>query len=388
MKIFDEIIERRHTNCYKWDSLIEKYGENNDIIPMGVADMDFASSQAIQKALHDKINERAFGYIADPLKDLGELIISRYRQRGYHVSKEDIVLSTGVVHAINNAIRAFSKENDTIILPAPYYTPFQQLIEGNGRKMLLCPMVIRNGRYEMDLETLEKQVDEQTRLFILCNPHNPTGRIYDRSELEQLAEFAQRHQLMIISDEIHADFSLHKEVFPMMEVNEYARNHTLTFLSATKTFNLAGLKMSFGFITDPKLRQIFHQQSLHTGLESVNSLAVSAVTAAYRDSSEWEKELVDYLRTNCDYAVGFIRQKLPEVRVYPNEGTYLLWLDMRDCGIPFEQLNDYLIKHARVQLNDGSHYGQAFAGYQRMNCALPLSQLKEALSRIEKALHR
>ncbi|MBQ6655568.1 MAG: PatB family C-S lyase [Erysipelotrichaceae bacterium] len=385
---FDTILQRKGTNCHKWDSLVSEYGKDNDIIPMGIADMDFPCSDEILAALRKKIDERAFGYCEDPLDGLRELIVERYNARDYNITADDIVIATGVVYAINNVIRAFSKPGDKIVLPVPYYTPFRPLVEKNGCQVLECPMVIRNGRYEMDLAAIEDAVDERTTMFIFCNPHNPTGRIFDEDELREVADFCQRHALWIINDEIHADFTLNKPMRSILNISEYTRSHTFTFLSATKTFNLAGMKMSFGFITDPQCRDRYHQQAGLTGLESINSLAPEAVKAAYRSSALWEKGLIDYLRANCAYACQFIKERLPQITVYPNEGTYLLWLDMRNCGIEAEKLNEYLINEAHVQLNDGVYYGRQFAGYQRMNCALPLSQLREALERMEKALNR
>ncbi|MCR5066775.1 MAG: PatB family C-S lyase [Erysipelotrichaceae bacterium] len=385
---FDEILQRRGTNCHKWDSLVSKYGDDNDIIPMGVADMDFPCSDEIIEALKKKLDDRAFGYSNDSLAGLRELIVERYNARGYDITGEDIVIATGVVYAINNVINTFSRPGDRIILPAPYYTPFRPLIEENGRRVLECPPAIRNGRYEMDLAAIENEMDETVSMFILCNPHNPTGRIYDEDELRQVADFCQKHRLYIINDEIHADFALNKPMRSILNISEYTRSHAFTFLSATKTFNLAGLKMSFGFITDPDCRQKYHKQAGLSGLESVNSLVPEAMKAAYRSSGLWEEKLIEYLRNNCSYACQFIKERLPQITVYPNEGTYLLWLDMRNCGIEPEKLNEYLISEAHVQLNDGTWYGSRFAGWQRMNCALPFSQLKEALQRIEKALKR
>ena len=388
MADFDRILQRTGTNCYKWDSLVDRFGEDNGIIPMGVADMDFPCSEEILEALKRKIDDRAFGYDNDPLSGLRELIVERYNARGYDITADDIVIATGVVYAINNVINAFSKPGDRIVLPVPYYTPFRSLIEKNGRVVLECPLVIRNDRYEMDLAAIEDQVDEETTMFIFCNPHNPTGRIYDDDELKQVADFCARHHLYIINDEIHADFTLNKPMRTIMNVDEYTRTHTFTFLSATKTFNLAGMKMSFGFIKDAGCREKYHKQAGMTGLESVNVFAPVAMKAAYEASSKWEEELIDYLRRNCQFACDFIHQHLPQITVYPNEGTYLLWLDMRRCAIEPDKLNERLLTEARVQLNDGTHYGRQFAGFQRMNCALPLSQLKEALERIEKFLNQ
>ena len=383
---FDAIVERKHTDCVKWDDLIKRYGEN-DIIPMGVADMDFACCDKIVEAVTERAKHPVYGYQSGVEDILLPLVVDRYNKRGYNITRDDIVLATGVVYYLDRIISSFSKEGDGIVLPEPFYTPFEMLINKNNRTVVPCPMKIENERYVLDLQAIEDKMDDSVTMFIFCNPHNPTGRIYDEDELKEVADFCEKHHLLIIDDEIHSDFALDKPFKTILNITPYARENTFVALSSTKTFNLAGLKISFGFIPNKERKEKFLKDSAHTGLNAVNIFGVEAMRTAYRDCQQWEKELVEYLKGNCDYAYNFIKERIPSIKLLKNEGTYLLWLDMRDCGIEYDKLIETLIEKGQIQLNDGDHYGAKFKGYARMNCALPRSLLAEALNRLEKVVN-
>lgn len=378
---FDKIVNRKNTNCYKWDSLTVKYEGVDDIIPMGIADMDFEVCTEIEQAFKDRIKHPVYGYSLDVNKELGPIIYDRYKKKGYDIELEDIIIGTGVVYIINHIVRTFTKQGDKIILPTPYYTPFGTVIENNDRIILPCEMKLVDGIYKMDLESIEDQIDEKTSMFIFCNPHNPTGRIFDEDEMLELVNLCQKHNLLIVSDEIHSDFIFTKPFIPIININEYAKNNTFTVSSCTKTFNLAGLKVAFCFISNPELREAYLKAAKHTGLGSVNVFGIEAIKAAYLKGSQWEKEMLEYLRGNRDYVLNFFEEKLPNIKVTPSEATYVLWMDFTKSGKDIEEIQNILINECKVELNDGRIYG-GYVGFGRMNIALPRCCLIEACDRI------
>lgn len=379
---FDKIVNRKDTNCYKWDSLKTKYPGVSDVIPMGIADMDFEVCDEIVKALEERIKHPVFGYSCDITSELAPIIYQRYKNMGYDISQEDIVIATGVVYSITHIVRIFTNVGDKIVLPVPHYTPFRTLIENTGRVILPCEIKLVDGVYKMDLESIEDQIDENTKMFILCNPHNPTGRIYTEEELKEVSDFCQRHNLLIINDEIHSDFTLTKPFLPFINVSEYAKNNTFTVTSITKTFNLAGVKISFCIISNPELKEKYTNAAKHTGLGSANIFGVEALKAAYLKSSKWLEELLDYLRGNRQYVLDFFEKNLPNIKVTPSEGTYLLWIDFSNSAKDISQLQSILINECKVELNDGLIYGSGYASFARMNIAMPRSYIVEACNRI------
>ena len=374
---FDKIVNRKNTNCYKWDSLTTKYEGIDDIIPMGIADMDFEVCDEIEKALKERTNHPVYGYSNDVNKELAPVIYERYKNKGYDIELEDILVATGVVYIVTHIIRTFTKKGDKIVLPTPYYSPFGSVIESNERIILPCEMKLIDGIYKMDLASIENQIDETTSMFIFCNPHNPTGRIFDKDEMLELIDFCQRHNLLIISDEIHSDFALTKPFYPIININKYAKDNTFTVSSCTKTFNLAGLKVAFCIISNPELKEKYNKAAIHTGLDSVNVFGIEAIKAAYSKSQKWEEEMLEYLTGNREYVLNFFEEKLPKIKINPSEGTYLLWIDFTKSGKEVEKIQNILINECRVELNDGRMYGN-HVGFGRMNLAMPRCYIIEA----------
>jgi cystathionine beta-lyase len=242
-------------------------------------------------------------------------------------------------------------------------------------------MKLIDGIYKMDLASIENQIDETTSMFIFCNPHNPTGRIFDKDEMLELIDFCQRHNLLIISDEIHSDFALTKPFYPIININKYAKDNTFTVSSCTKTFNLAGLKVAFCIISNPELKEKYNKAAIHTGLDSVNVFGIEAIKAAYSKSQKWEEEMLEYLKGNREYVLNFFEEKLPKIKINPSEGTYLLWIDFTKSGKEVEKIQNILINECRVELNDGRMYGN-HVGFGRMNLAMPRCYIIEACNRI------
>ncbi|HPW53303.1 MAG TPA: MalY/PatB family protein [Erysipelotrichaceae bacterium] len=378
---FDKIVNRKNTNCYKWDSLKTKYPGVEDIIPMGIADMDFEVCDEIEKAFKERIKHPVYGYYYDINSDLAPIIYERYKNKGYDIELDDIVVGTGVVYIINHIIRTFTEIGDKIVLPAPYYTPFGAVIENNDRIILPCEMKLVDGVYKTDLSSIEDQIDQSTSMFIFCNPHNPTGRVFDNDEMLEVADFCQRHNLLIISDEIHSDFALTKPFYPLININEFAKYNTFTVSSCTKTFNIAGIKVAFCMISNPELREKYIKYAKHSGLGDVNSFGIEAIKAAYLKGQRWEEEMLEYIRGNRAYVLDFFKKNLPDIKVNPSEGTYLLWIDFTGSGKDINDIQKILINDCKVELNDGLAYG-GYSGFARMNLALPRCRLIEACNRI------
>lgn len=382
---FNKIVNRRNTGCEKWDKPAKEYN-NDEIIPMWVADMDFAVADEIIEALNKRLTHHVFGYQAYD-ESYEDAFVQHFNTHcHHHINKDQVLLSTGVVYSMNACIQLLSNENDKIIIHSPAYPPFRSIIEKNHRCVVDSKMKIINGKYTFDFDDLEKQVDEHCKLFMLCNPQNPTGRIFSREELVKVAEFAQRHHLLIIADEIHADFIYDNAEFtPIMDINDYTLEHTITCVSCTKSFNLAALNVSAVFIKNKALYQQVKEYMSLNGLQSINVFGLEAMKAAYTKSEYWLEELKGYLQENRDYAYTFIQQNLPKIKVLKPEATYLMWLDLRSYHI--KDVQKALSANAGVYTNDGSNFGKEYAGFIRFNFACPRSQLIQALKQMQTYLH-
>lgn len=383
---FDEIVERKNTGSIKWDKPKIEY-QRDDIIPMWVADMDFAIAPEIIDALKNRLNHHIYGYqrVDDSYK---QAFVNHFNKRCNHTLKKDhLIFSTGVVYSMNACIQLLSEKHDKIIIHSPAYPPFRSIIERNDRIVVDSKMIIKNGRYEIDFDDLESKVDNKCKLFLLCNPQNPTGRLFDKQELEKIADFAERHHLIIISDEIHADFIFDRKQFiPMMDINEYTKNNTITCVSCTKSFNLASLNISAILIKNKKLYNLVNEYTSLNGLQSINTFALEAMKAAYEKSEYWLDELVDYIQSNRDYTFAYLTHYLPKIEVIKQEATYLMWLDL--SAYQDEHIQKTLAKYAKVYTNDGATFGKDYNMFVRLNIACPRSQLEEALHAINEYLNK
>lgn len=377
---FDKVIERRGTNCAKWDGPIADYN-NENIIPMWVADMDFEVAEPIRNRIASRILHPVFGYARKDW-DAFHAIVKHFNEKCNHtITCEDVIVSTGVVYSIDAAVRLFSEVGDKIMIHAPAYPPFRGVPTGNGRIIVDTQMKIEDGKYVFDFEDMEAKVDG-CKMFILCNPQNPTGRVFTKEELEQVAAFCEKHNLMVICDEIHADFIFDGKAFvPFMDINEWTKNNTITCVSCTKTFNLAGLKVSAVFIKNPTLREVFNKGTSSSGLQSINIFGLEAVKAAYEECEPWLKELVTYLQANRDYTLDYIEKNIPQIKVLKSEGTYLLWLDMSCMNVECPQKE--LLEKTNVFFNDGKTFGKEYSSFVRMNLACPRSQVTAALEALK-----
>jgi len=379
---FDSFIDRRCTDSCKWTEY------DQDVLPMWVADMDFASPEPVLRALEERVRHGVFGYPAEP-PELRSLIVERMeRFYGWRVQPEEMVFIPGVVRGINLACHAIGSPGDGVLVQTPVYPPFLGAPANAGRTLQHVELTRHaQGRYVVDMDRFEGAMDDRTRLFVLCNPHNPVGRAFTRRELEAMADACLRHGLTICSDEIHCDLLLgDTRHIPIASLDPEIAARTITLMAPSKTFNIAGLGCSVAIIQDSVLRKRF--QAARRGLvPGITVMAYVAAVAAYRDGQPWLTALLEYLTANRDYVTRYVRENLPGVSVWPPEATFLAWLDC--CGLelpggPYE----FFLREARVALNDGAAFGPGGRGFVRLNFGCCRSTLEEGLERMRGALER
>lgn len=379
---FDHPPVRRGSDSLKW----QRYG---DALPLWVADMDFPSPEPVLAALRERISHGVFGYGAPP-DPLGVVICERLASLyAWTVTPDQIVYLPGLVCGLNVTGRAVGAPGDGVLVQTPVYPPFLSAPLHQERRLHTAELQAenRNGRlyYTFDEADLAAALDARTRLFILCHPHNPVGRSFDRNELHRLAQFCERHDLIVCSDEIHCDLLLDGQThIPFATLSPEIAHRCITLMAPSKTFNIAGLGASFAIIQNPELRRHF-QQALHGIVPDVNILALHAAQAAYQHGADWLRELLAYLRANRDYVVDFVTRYLPELPVTAPEATYLAWLDCRAAALPGGP-HAFFLDHAGVALNDGATFGPGGAGFVRLNFGCPRAVLAEGLERIRTSL--
>jgi cystathionine beta-lyase len=383
---FDTVINRRGTGSLKWD-MREPASGASDLLPLWVADMDFPAPREIVQALERRIAHPIYGYTLEPALYF-DAMTAWYRERhGWTLERDWVLSSPGVVPSISIALLALTEPGDGVVIQPPVYHPFAARILASGRRVVENPLTLVGSRLEMDFDALERVIDARTRALILCSPHNPGGRVWGRGELTRLSEICARRGILIISDEIHCDLVMkgHRHV-PMAVSCEHAAGITVTFVSPTKTFNLAGIGGSFTIIPDASLRRRFAEQAhgLWTGL--ANPLSIAAVEAAYLHGAPWLDELLAYIGGNFDLLASFLTARLPGVRALPLEGTYLAWLDTRGLGLRDDEIAERLMKRGKVWLDEGRRFGRGGEGFQRLNLACPRAILRQALEKIAGAI--
>ena len=375
---FDCLIDRCDSDSAKWRHY------DDDVLPLWVADMDFAAPAAVVQALQDRVSHGVFGYCSPP-GELREAVQERLaRLYGWQVETDDILFLSGVVSGFNLACQAVGSPGDAILVEPPVYPPMMRAPGNAGRGCTHVQLMEGAERYERDLGAFEAAITDRTSLFLLCNPHNPVGRAFERDELEQLAEVCLRHKVIICSDEIHCDivFGGHEHV-PIAALSSEVAAHTITLLAPSKTYNIAGLHCALGVVQDPGLRARL-QRARADLVPGPGVLALTAALAAYREGQEWLDELLAYLEANRNYLAEAVAD-LPGVRCWPVEATFLAWLDCRESAITGNP-HRFFLEQARVALNDGGTFGPGGDGFVRLNFGCPRSTLIEALERMREAL--
>jgi len=383
---FDTIRDRRGTCSSKWDRRKKAVGVP-DVLPMWVADMDFASPPPVVEALRERVEHGIFGYTERTGSYYSALASWMMRRFNWDIRQNKVVFTPGVIVALNLIIQAYTQPGDKVIIQQPVYHPFSYAILNNKRQLINNQLQIENGRYIMDLNQLKKSIDSRTRLLILCSPHNPVGRVWTKKELLGLAEICLENDIIIVSDEIHADLVFKGHVHtPTAMLSEEISNIVVTCTAPTKTFNIAGLGVANTIISNRKLYDRFFAVVNNAGLEMTNVFAKVATEAAYNYGDEWLLQLLDYLQGNLEFLVSYLQNQIPQISVFPLEGTYLAWLDFRELGLPDEDTKNFLIHKAKVWLDEGTKFGGGGKGFQRMNIGCPRKLLEEGLSRIANAL--
>ena len=381
---FDEIHDRRIQGDIKY----EPVDGVKDLIPMWIADMDFKCPPAIGQAIKKAADRELFGYMA-PDDRYYKAVTDWYERRfGWHIEKEEILPMPGVVFAVACVIKALTEPGDKVLICEPVYYPFRMMIEENGRQTEVSELVIKDGRYEMDFEDLEKKISrDQVKLFILCSPHNPVSRVWTKDELSKISEICLKHGVPVISDEIHSDliYSGIKHT-PFALISEEMAENTVTCTAPTKTFNMAGIQASNVIIKNRDIRNKVRKALEATGYFEPNYMGITALTAAYEYGEEWLEELIRYLEGN----IRIVREKLREtggkIRLTEPEGTYLLWLDCRGMNMDDKELDDFFLYKTGIRFDAGTMFGSGGNGFTRMNIACPESVLTEALDRIINAI--
>ncbi len=384
---FNTITDRRHTNAVKYDLAVAR-GKPADVLSLWVADMDFPTAPEVLGALHERVSHGIFGYSTPDDRFYEAVIKWQKTEHNFDVERRWIVTTPGVVFGIVSAIRAFTEEGDAVLIQTPVYYPFKNMILANNRKLVTSSLFEKDGKWQIDFDDFEKKIIEnKVKLFVLCSPHNPVGRVWTREELERISQICLKHNVLVFSDEIHNDFIFepHKHTVYSTLSKEAAEN-SIVATSASKTFNLAGLQFSVMFIQNPQIRAKFSDARNATGYDEPNLMGLAATQAAYEHGKEWLTALKKHLASNRDFVRTFVKEKLPKARLIEPEGTYLLWLDFSAYGYSDSELDDLIVNKAKVWLDRGTMFGSEGDNYQRINIATPRALLQEALERIAGAV--
>lgn len=385
--IFDQPLERESTCSVKYDARKAVFGQE-DVIPLWVADMDFPAPQAVVDALKERAAHPAYGYTLYP-ESLYDAMIDWYRQHHQWTIKRDwILMVPGVVPSIHAAIQAFSEPGEGVIIQPPVYPPFFSAIQKTGRRVMENPLVSEDGFYRMDLDHLEAcAAESDARIILLCSPHNPVGRVWHETELQAVLDIARRHNLMVVSDEIHCDLVFpDKPAHHMLGRLEGSESRLITTVAPSKTFNLPGLGLSALVVPDADHRRAVKAVFDSMAVLQCNPFSMTGFEAAYRHGDKWLAELRAYLQSNRDFVIEALKREAPSIQVTEPEGCYLLWLDCRALGLDDAGLRHFFVQEARVGLNPGITFGEQGSGFMRLNLACPRATLSQALEQIVEAL--
>ena len=387
MNEFNTVYNRDNTKSLKWDN-IQTVFQADDILPMWVADMDFKAPEVVNQALKERTEHGIYGYtiIDDTIKsNVSKWLKNRHQ---WEVANNELIFSPGVITSLHNAIHSFTEPNDNILLQTPVYTPFFQLIKNSNRNIVENPLHYNGSTYEIDFVDLEEKLKQGVKAFMFCSPHNPVGRVWTKIELEKIAALCLQYYVLIFADEIHADLVFKDYThIPIASLSEEVSNQTITLMSPTKTFNLAGLQASYMVVTDQKKRVALQQELGTQGFNMLNTMGVIALDTAYQAGLPWLEELLIVLEANKSYAKERLENETNgKLKVIDSEGTYLLWIDCSALYLDDKTLQQFMIQQAKVGLNAGSSYGKAGEQFMRLNLACPKETLEEGINRIVHAI--
>lgn len=378
---FDTITDRTNSDCEKYDSRTQIFG-TNDVIPLWVADMDFASADFIVDAMRQRLEHKVFGYTFRSADYDAAIQGWLLRRSGWQVEREWLAFSPGVVVGVTYAMLSCTKEGDGVLIQQPVYHPFAIVTKANNRKVINSSLINTADGYRIDFSDFEAKLKE-SKVFILCNPHNPTGRAFTQEELRRMGELCVKHDVRIISDEIHSDFvyAPHKHIH-IATLSDDIAARTITFVAPSKSFNLAGLCTAVAVSSSSEVLKQYKDELHKIHLDSSNIFGATALMAAYSKGDAWMDEMKSYLEGNIDYVLDFLRTNMPEVKCHKPEATYLMWLDFAAWGMTQEQLNRFLVAEAKLGMTTGVIFGDGGSGFQRMNIGAPRAIIKQALERL------
>ena len=386
---FDEIIDRRGTDCLKYDFALRR-GKPKDVLPLWVADMDFKTADEVIDAIKHRAEHGIFGYTESGDSYFEAASSWMEKRHDWKTKRKWLVKTPGVVFALAMAVKAFTKEGDAVLIQQPVYYPFSEVIEDNKRIVISNDLYLcdSDNKYHIDFEDFERKISQNNiHLFLLCSPHNPVSRVWTRDELTRIGDICREHGVIVVADEIHEDFVFgdrHHTVFA--SINDSFRDISITCTSPAKTLNLAGLQISNIFIPNAELRHLFKKEIAAAGYSQLGTLGITACEAAYRNADAWYEQILKYLEDNISFVRAFLEKELPELTMIEPEGTYLIWIDFRKLGISEDELEDLIVNKAKLWLDSGAVFGKTGEGFERINIACPRSTLNRALCQLKEAL--
>lgn len=386
---FNKIINRKNTRCLKYD-FAKRRGMPEDVLPLWVADMDFETSSYIEDALIERAKQGIFGYseVQTPYFEIVRDWMKKHHN--WEVQEKWLVKTPGIVFALAMAVKAYTEPGDSVLIQLPVYYPFSEVIEDNGRRVVSNTLYLGDdNRYHIDFEDFEKKIaEEKIKLFFLCNPHNPVGRVWTEEELIKLGDICVKYGVIVVSDEIHQDFVFKGKHIVFAGLKKEYGDISITCTSPSKTFNIASMMMSNIFIPNHDLKQKFRKELDAAGTSQLGVMGLVACEAAYSHGEEWYQAMLSYVKENIEFTRNYVEENLPGVKMTDLEGTYLVWLDFRGTGLSTEELEKLIIHKAKLWLDSGKIFGECGRGFQRINVACPRSVVEEALGRIREALSK
>ena len=384
---FDEVIDRRNTDCLKYDFAVQR-GRPKDVLPFWVADMDFSIAQEIEDALVKRCQHGIFGYSEATDGYFAALQNWYLKHFNWQVQRPWLIKTPGVVFALAMAVKAFTEPGDGVLVQQPVYYPFTEVIRDNDREVVNAPLALVNGHYEIDFADLEQKLaNPKVKLMFLCSPHNPVGRVWTKEELLKVGDLCLKYNVITVSDEIHSDFVWDDNVHtPFATLGEEYKQNCIICTAPSKTFNLAGLQVSNIFIPNQKLRRAFRKQIDAAGYSQLNTLGLVACQAAYTYGEEWLTQVKAYIRSNITFVDDYLKQNLPQIKMLPIEGTYLVWLDCSALGMTADEREQWLWHEAKLWLDGGGIFGKEGEAFERINVACPRATLLQGLEQLKAAV--
>ncbi len=384
---FDKIVDRNNTHAVKYDERVKNFG-TDDVIPLWIADMDFETAQPVKDAVMKRAAHGIYGYVSKPDSYFQAFCEWQKKRNNWDVDRELVSFNPGVVPSLSAIVKEFTSDGDKVLIQTPVYPEFYEVVEAWDRTVIDNQLIENNGVYSMDFEDFEEKLKQGPRLFIFCNPQNPVGKVWSMDELRKITDLCLKYNVLIASDEIHADLMLwNNKHIPTASISKAVSDITITCTSCSKTFNLAGLQASFAVFPDKKSKERFDKFWANLEIHRNNCFSLVALEAAYREGEEWLEQLIPYIEGNMEYVIEYCKNHIPQIKISKPESTYLLWMDCRGLGLNNDELKSFMVNKAHLGLNPGHKFSRSLSGYMRMNVACPRSVLEKAMNQLESAVN-